>query len=171
MGGLSHVLLPMSSREFVARLRDLPQRLVSALVPVRVVEALEVVDVHQDHRKSAALPLPGAVANRCPTTGFARAEPFAAAIGVMWEFNRRPNPAAPNDPSRDTCSEEESEIFVNNLSLTTRAGGADDWPSVAAGNGCFGDTAGLAALIGRVAPLVGIALALFAVSKIGRAHV
>ncbi|MBK8695386.1 MAG: hypothetical protein IPN17_24710 [Deltaproteobacteria bacterium] len=92
--------------------------------------------------ESAALPLPGAVANRCPS-GFTRGEPFAASVGVMWEFNRRPNPAAPNDPSRDTCSEEESEIIVNNLSLTTRAGGADDWPGVAAGMGCFADTAGL----------------------------
>lgn len=92
--------------------------------------------------ESMALPLPGAVANRCPVT-FPRGEPFAASVGVMWEFNRRPNPAAPNDPSRDTCSEEESEIIVNDLSLTTRAGGADDWTSVAAGAGCFGDTAGL----------------------------
>ena len=92
--------------------------------------------------ESAALPLPGAVANRCPS-GVSRGEPFAASVGVMWEFNRRPNPAAPTDPSRDTCSEEENEIFVNDLSLTTRAGGADDWPSVAAGAGCFGDTAGL----------------------------
>ncbi|MFO0606815.1 MAG: hypothetical protein U0324_26825 [Polyangiales bacterium] len=96
--------------------------------------------------ESAALPLPGAVANRCPTTGFARAEPFAAAIGVMWEFNRRPSPTAPDDPARDTCTEEESQIFVNGNNLTTHAGGADDWPSVAAGQGCFGDTAGLATM-------------------------
>jgi len=92
--------------------------------------------------ESPSLPLPGAVANRCPST-FTRGEPFAASVGVMWEFNRRPNPAAPTDPARDTCSEEESEIFVNNLSLTTRAGGADDWPGVTAGMGCFADTAGL----------------------------
>ena len=31
--------------------------------------------------------LPAAVANRCPS-GFPRGEPFAAAAGVMWEFNR-----------------------------------------------------------------------------------
>lgn len=92
--------------------------------------------------ESMALPLPGPVANRCPRD-FPRGEPFAASVGVMWEFNRRPLPAAPNDPSRDTCSEEESEIIVNDLSLTTRAGGADDWPTVPAGNGCFADTAGL----------------------------
>lgn len=89
-----------------------------------------------------ALPLPGAVANRCPTT-FPRGEPFAASVGVMWEFNRRPNPAAPTDPARDTCSEEESEIIVNDRSLTTRAGGSDDWPSVMPATGCFANTAGL----------------------------
>ena len=74
--------------------------------------------------ESAALPLPGPVANRCPTTGFSRAEPFAASIGVMWEYNRRPSTTAPNDPTRDTCSEEESQIYVNGNVLTTRAGGA-----------------------------------------------
>lgn len=92
--------------------------------------------------ESSSLPLPGPVANRCPT-GFPRGEPFAASVGVMWEFNRRPNPAAPNDPSRDTCSEEESTLIVNGHTLTTRAGGADDWPSVPAGAGCYGNTAGL----------------------------
>lgn len=96
--------------------------------------------------ESAALPLPGAVANRCPAAGFSRAEPFAAAIGVMWEFNRRPNPMAPMDPTRDLCSEEESQIFVNGNMLTRHAGGADDWPSVMPGMGCFGDTAGLATM-------------------------
>lgn len=93
--------------------------------------------------ESASLALPGAVANRCPMTALPRTEAFAASVGVMWEFNRRPSATAPNDPSRDTCSEEESEIFVNGNMLTQRAGGADDWPSVASGMGCFGDTAGL----------------------------
>ncbi len=96
--------------------------------------------------ETASLPLPGAVANRCPAASLSRGEPFAASVGVMWEFNRRPNPAAPNDPTRDTCSEEESQIWVNGNMLTQRAGGADDWPSVAAGNGCFGATAGLATM-------------------------
>ncbi len=107
--------------------------------------------------ESAALPLPGPVANRCPTTGFARAEPFAASIGVMWEFNRRPNAAAPTDPTRDTCTEEESQIFVNGNMLTSRAGGADDWPSVTPAMGCFGDTAGLATMgtFGGTEPGVG----------------
>jgi hypothetical protein len=107
--------------------------------------------------ESAALPLPGAVANRCPTTGFARAEPFAASIGVMWEFNRRPSPTAPTDPARDTCTEEESQIFVNGNMLTSRAGGADDWPSVMPAVGCFGDTAGLATMgtFGGTEPGVG----------------
>ncbi len=93
--------------------------------------------------ETAALPLPGSVANRCPAAGFSRAEPFAASVGVMWEFNRRPNASFPADPTRDTCSEEESQIWVNGNMLTQRAGGADDWPSVPAGMGCFGDTAGL----------------------------
>ncbi len=96
--------------------------------------------------ETARLPLPGAVANLCPTSALPRAEPFAASVGVMWEFNRRPNPAAPTDPARDTCTEEESQIWVNGNVLTTHAGGADDWPSVTAGNGCFGDTAGLASM-------------------------
>jgi hypothetical protein len=96
--------------------------------------------------ESTALPLPGAVANRCPLTGTPRGEPFAASVGVMWEFNRRPNAATPSDPATDTCSEEESSIFVNGNTLTTRAGGADDWPSVMPGVGCFGDTAGLVSM-------------------------
>ena len=91
---------------------------------------------------TSTLPMPGAVANRCPA-GLPRGEPFAAAAGVMWEFNRNPNPAAPNDPTRDLCSEENSEIVVNGLSLTTRAGGADDWPTVVSGTGCNLNTAGL----------------------------
>jgi hypothetical protein len=93
--------------------------------------------------ETAGLPLPGAVANRCPMTALPRTEAFAASVGVMWEFNRRASAAAPNDPTRDTCTEEESQIFVNGNMLTQRAGGADDWPSVASGAGCFGDTAGL----------------------------
>ncbi len=96
--------------------------------------------------ETARLPLPGAVANICPTSALSRAEPFAASVGVMWEFNRRPNATSPSDPTRDTCSEEESQIWVNDNMLTQRAGGADDWPSVAAGDGCFGDTAGLATM-------------------------
>ncbi|MDP3274296.1 MAG: hypothetical protein Q8Q09_03820 [Deltaproteobacteria bacterium] len=60
---------------------------------------------------SPDLRLPAAVANRCPA-GSTRGEPFAASINVNWEYNR--------------C-EENSTVRVGAMTLTTRAGGADDW--------------------------------------------
>ena len=58
-----------------------------------------------------ALPLPRAVANRCPSTAV-RAEPFVTSVANMWDWDQ---------------TEEDSTVLVNGMVLTARAGGADDW--------------------------------------------
>ncbi len=81
--------------------------------PVRTVVVYEGLMVTGN--MSMNLPLPVPAANRCPM-GSTRGEPFAASVGIGWEY---------------TGSEEDTTITVNGMNLTTLAGGADDWDQLA----------------------------------------
>lgn len=61
---------------------------------------------------SPSLRLPAAAANRCGAMATSREEPFAASVAVHWEY---------------TGCEENSAVVVNGMTLTSLAGGADDW--------------------------------------------